>query len=573
MAFGIFSLRHVCLTFCLLLISCLAVAKIPTISISSPNFSLEEYQMGYFVDQSETMTLQEIQQQEFTLSPNSVSLGTRAKTTWAKIEVHNSSDVAMTAFLHHPYAYHNKSIALHQVVEGNLIRSQDMDMDDKDSLKWMFKGSAAYDISLLPQQHITLYVKSVSFSHQWFALNLYGEEQSRRVLLGQFTEIAILIGMLLALVVYNLSLFAFSAQKEHLFYALYLISGGFWAALSYGLLADLFEVYGSITVNWHISLGAMPVFLLLFMMEIFETKKKYPIEHKALVTVAALITLNFMYGAIDIITSLKHSNMLAAIMMLVSLAVSVSMIVRRHPIAPFFLLGHSLFLIFSVKALLFYSGRADFSYINSHGVGIGILLEGLVLAFIIAYRIRTLEALKASQEQLKIQATTDSLTQLYNRGYFSQQVRDLIGSVTNSETPHYIAIIDIDFFKNINDTYGHAFGDKAILATANALKETCRESDIIARYGGEEFVIFMPNTSQSQALALAQSIHRALETPLYTDNDQPLKMTVCIGLCEINTQDSDLDTCLNNADKALYMAKRQGKDQTRIYEGDISRLP
>lgn len=50
-------------------------------------------------------------------------------------------------------------------------------------------------------------------------------------------------------------------------------------------------------------------------------------------------------------------------------------------------------------------------------------------------------------------------------------------------------------------------------------------------------------------------------------------MTVCIGLCEINTQDSDLDTCLNNADKALYMAKRQGKDQTRIYEGDISRLP
>lgn len=571
MAFCFYSLRQVCLILCLLMASCLAVAEIPTVTISSPDFSLEEYQMGYFIDQSEEMTLQEVQQQEFTLSPNTVSLGTTAKTTWAKIELQNNSNDSISVFLHHPYAYHNKSIALHQIVEGNLIRSQSMDMDNKDSLIWMFKGSAAYNISLLPQQHTTLYVRSVSFSHQWFALNLYGEEQSRRVLLGQFTEIAILVGMLLALIVYNLSLFAFSAQREHLFYALYLISGGFWAALSYGLLADLFEVYGSITVNWHISLGAMPVFLLLFMMEIFETKKKYPIEHKALVITATLITLNFMYGAVDIITSLKHSNMLAAIMMVVSLAVSVSMIIRRHPIAPFFLLGHSLFLIFSVKALLFYSGRADFTYINSHGVGIGILLEGLVLAFIIAYRIRTLEAIKASQEQLKIQATTDSMTQLFNRGYFNQQVRSLINDSKCLETGSYIAIIDIDFFKNINDSYGHAFGDKAIIETARAIKENSRGSDVIARYGGEEFVIFMPETTQCQAFELAEKIRTSLKATLYTDDHKPLNLTVSIGLCEINDQESDLDICLNNADKALYIAKKQGKDQTKVYSEEMQK--
>ncbi|MEP0073478.1 MAG: diguanylate cyclase [Marinomonas sp.] len=525
--------------------------------------------MSYFVDISEEMTLEDVQQQTFTPSTNSVSLGSKAKTTWAKIELQNTTKTIITAFLHHPYAYHNKSVVLYEVVDGRLANTRILDMDDPASLTWMLKGVAAYDVHLPPKQHTTLYIKSVSFSHQWFSLDLYGEEQSRRALLGQYTEIALLVGMLLALIIYNLSLFAFSAQKEHLFYALYLISGGFWSALSYGLLADLFEVYGSVTINWHISLGAMPVFLLLFMMEIFETKKKYPIEHKALAITATLITLNFMYGAVDIITSLKHSNMLAAIMMVVSLAVSVSMIIRRHPIAPFFLLGHSLFLIFSVKALLFYSGRADFTYINSHGVGIGILLEGLVLAFIIAYRIRTLEAIKASQEQLKIQATTDSMTQLFNRGYFNQQVRSLINDSKCLEMGSYIAIIDIDFFKNINDSYGHAFGDKAIIETARAIKENSRGSDVVARYGGEEFVIFMPETTQCQAFELAEKIRTSLKATLYTDDHKPLNLTVSIGLCEINDQESDLDICLNNADKALYIAKKQGKDQTKVYSEEM----
>ncbi|MEP3350558.1 MAG: GGDEF domain-containing protein, partial [Marinomonas sp.] len=88
-------------------------------------------------------------------------------------------------------------------------------------------------------------------------------------------------------------------------------------------------------------------------------------------------------------------------------------------------------------------------------------------------------------------------------------------------------------------------------------------------YGGEEFVIFMPNTTQHDALKLAEKIRIALKTPIYTEDDKPLSLTASIGLCEISGQESDLDICLNNADKALYVAKKHGKDQTKVYSEEM----
>jgi hypothetical protein len=145
-------------------------------------------------------------------------------------------------------------------------------------------GSAVYDISLAGSQQKTLYVKSVAFSHQWFELNIY-----------------------------NFLLFLSSRLREHFYYACYLVSGGFWIALSHGLLADLFDVYGIITLKWHLSLVSMPIFILLFMISIFETKKIFPIEHTALSLVLSVLIIEFVYGLFDIITALKYLSTIAAI--------------------------------------------------------------------------------------------------------------------------------------------------------------------------------------------------------------------------------------------------------------------
>jgi diguanylate cyclase (GGDEF)-like protein len=544
----------------------LTFAAIPTLVIEGDTVKLEQFQMGYFVDSTEKMSFPEVQRQDFQPSSNSVSLGIHANTSWSKIEIENASVADSTLYLHDPYAYHNHILELYEVVDGKLTRQRILDMDRKETQQWMYRGTAVFDITFPPKSHKTLYIKSVSYSHQWFALNIYDEDQSKRALLSLYTDIALLVGMLLALMIYNLLLFFSSRLREHFFYACYLVSGGFWIALTYGLLANLFDVYGTMTLKWHLSLGAMPIFLLLFMIHIFETKKKYPIEHWALLLNISLLVANAIYGLFDIVTALSYSSTLAAIMMIISLSVALSMLVRNHPIAFFFLIGHGLFIAFSTLSVLFYKGMVEFNYINSHGVGIGIMVEALVLSLIIAYRIRMLENLKVAQVELQLLASTDSLTQLFNRRHFSNEANAILEKNQRAKEAITVAVLDIDFFKKINDAYGHAIGDKVIISVADLLRKQCRRQDIFARYGGEEFVILMPNTYLNEAYTLAERIRQELENVVIPiDQQQSVSFTVSIGIAEVDTETPDLQAAINRADKALYKAKNNGRNQSQRF--------
>lgn len=561
-----FTFRLIMLIFPFWLMPSLTFAAIPTLVIEGKTVKLEEFQMGYFVDSTEKMPFPEVQRQDFQPSSNSVSLGIHANTSWSKIEIENASVADSTLYLHDPYAYHNHILELYEVVDGKLTRQRILDMDRKETQQWMYRGTAVFDITFPPKSHKTLYIKSVSYSHQWFALNIYDEDQSKRALLSLYTDIALLVGMLLALMIYNLLLFFSSRLREHFFYACYLVSGGFWIALTYGLLANLFDVYGTMTLKWHLSLGAMPIFLLLFMIHIFETKKKYPIEHWALLLNISLLVANAIYGLFDIVTALSYSSTLAAIMMIISLSVALSMLVRNHPIAFFFLIGHGLFIAFSTLSVLFYKGMVEFNYINSHGVGIGIMVEALVLSLIIAYRIRMLENLKVAQVELQLLASTDSLTQLFNRRHFSNEANAILKKNQRAKEAITVAVLDIDFFKKINDAYGHGLGDKVIIRVADALRAQCRRQDIFARYGGEEFVILMPNTYLNEAYTLAERIRQELENVVIPiDQQQSVSFTVSIGIAEVDAETPDLQAAINRADKALYKAKNNGRNQSQRF--------
>jgi len=538
---------------------------IPIQKINDDTIKLEHFEMGYFVDNTESMLFNEVQQQDFQISQNALSLGNKSKATWSKIELHNVSKNPLTIYLHHPDAYHNRAVELYEVVGVKLVRERLLDVDNVNTHQWMYRGSAVFDVTLEPEQKKTLYLKSLSFSHQWFSLNFYNEAESKRALVGQYTDISLVIGMLLTLIIYNFLLFFTSRLKEHLFYACYLVSGSLWVALSYGLFADIFNVYGTTTLKWHLSLITMPIFLLLFMINIFETKKKYPIEHWALLSVLTLLIISFIYGLFDIVTTLKYSSTLAAIMMLVSLSVTFSMFIRKHHAALLFLLGHGLFVAFCTLAVLFYKGITEFNYINSHGVGIGIVLEALMLSLIIAYRIKNLETIKAKQANLQLLASTDALTKLFNRHYFNSAANKLFEQIRRSQQTASIAIIDIDHFKKVNDTYGHVVGDQSIAHVAKVIKTHSRQQDIVARYGGEEFVILMPNTTEDNAYKLAEFIRIELENATLKVGRDVLSFTISIGVTEINTQTVNLQGAINQADKALYKAKDNGRNQSQRF--------
>ncbi|MEH6567297.1 MAG: diguanylate cyclase [Halopseudomonas sp.] len=557
----------------LLLWACPALAE-PQVVIDSPKVQLTDFRIGYYIDDSRELTYQQIRDRSFRETASTTSLGTNARVAWYKVILQNTSDSEIALDVHMPHAYHVRAIEFHEERNGQWLRSETLDLDRVGDSNLMYRGVAVYPLTLPAAQTTTLYVRSFAYSHQWFALNIYDKEDSRQALVGTNNDIALLVGMMLALVFYNFLLYFATSKLENIYYSFYLVSGLVWIALSYGLVASLFDVYGDEIFMLNITLITMPIFLLLFMMAIFETKTHYPTEHRFLQALLLPLCAMFVWGLFDISAALKPASTAAAIMMLVTFSVSISLLRKGNPLAKFFLIGHSFFVIFNVMAVLFYKGLIEPTYLASHGVGIGIMLEALMLAFIISHRIKILEDIRASQDELKKQAATDPLTRLYNRRYFFSEAGYLMEVAKAHQQPLAVLAIDIDRFKRVNDSYGHAVGDQVIITLARALRAQSRNKDLLARFGGEEFVMLLPETDTEQALACAERVRAAIAAQrIAASSTEQLSLTVSIGVTSVNLTTDSIETALNRADQALYEAKHKGRDQVCLNSDSATTVP
>ena len=128
-----------------------------------------------------------------------------------------------------------------------------------------------------------------------------------------------------------------------------------------------------------------------------------------------------------------------------------------------------------------------------------------------------------------------------------------------------VLIFDIDYFKKLNDQYGHQTGDLVLKQVARIAHDNSREADVLARYGGEEFIMVLPNTNSSGAFALAESIRSRIATHREKIGETKLKITISVGVADILPEEDSLDEIIRRADKALYAAKRAGRNCSRIY--------
>lgn len=167
------------------------------------------------------------------------------------------------------------------------------------------------------------------------------------------------------------------------------------------------------------------------------------------------------------------------------------------------------------------------------------------------------------QNKLEFQNQTDPLTKLYNRRYFSEVSNNLFKISHRDFKPLSIVMLDIDNFKNINDTYGHSIGDRVIIKLAKTLIRLKRESDITCRYGGEEFIMLLPNTSIRGASVYSEKIRKKVEdTTVEIDEEITITFTISLGVTQIDfVNDKNIETVINRADEALYKAKKEGRNQ------------
>ncbi|GAG80670.1 unnamed protein product [marine sediment metagenome] len=175
-------------------------------------------------------------------------------------------------------------------------------------------------------------------------------------------------------------------------------------------------------------------------------------------------------------------------------------------------------------------------------------------------------------QSLHREATKDSLTKLANRAEFDRVHEMFVTANRQQQMPCSLIILDLDRFKDINDTYGHQAGDDGIISVATLLKSSCRPGDLVARYGGEEFVMLCADCDNAVATRRAEQIRRAL-SEIFQPKMQGKPVTASFGVTEIQPGDTP-ETMLRRADRALLMAKAKGRNTVVLeqFRSDIPQL-
>jgi diguanylate cyclase (GGDEF)-like protein len=168
--------------------------------------------------------------------------------------------------------------------------------------------------------------------------------------------------------------------------------------------------------------------------------------------------------------------------------------------------------------------------------------------------------------KIKEQAIRDPLTGMYNRRYLNETLPREIARAQRDQTPLSIIMFDLDFFKNVNDTYGHAAGDTVLKRIATLLMNSIRQNDFISRFGGEEFVIVMPGMPARQAQERMEICRKEIEQAEILYNDKKIKVTISGGISHIVDHYETQDELLKLADEALYYSKTHGRNQITVIE-------
>ncbi len=189
-------------------------------------------------------------------------------------------------------------------------------------------------------------------------------------------------------------------------------------------------------------------------------------------------------------------------------------------------------------------------------------LIALIATFYYRKLTRVNKELQRLKDALQEQADHDPLTNLYNRRYFHNVADNIFNLSKRNQNALSVLILDIDFFKKVNDTYGHNVGDTVIKTLAEIMQKSTRKSDVVARFGGEEFVILLPNTDINGAKNIGLKIAQAIEaTPIQAKGEKPFHVTVSVGAASVIPEDKSIDDTINRADMALYEAKNSGRNR------------
>lgn len=390
---------------------------------------------------------------------------------------------------------------------------------------------------------------------------LLSPDQATNREIGQSYSYGFLYGYLLALLAYNLFIYFGLSYKRHLLY------GGFIAA--FVLLNIAYTGHGyvwfwpeyPVLQKWIIPLFMVVYGIagLAFAKDFLDTRTSFPLVHKS------VNRMSWLFVALLLLSFYPDSQLYALlvaftfIILFSSMMIFLGVIALRsgHRYSRYFLFASIASMIGTAVTCLSVWGFIPFSDWTYRAVELGMMIDATLLSLALAHQFRAIQTEHRLAEQL---AAKDSLTGLNNRRAFIEKGQIVWSMGQRTQRELSVIILDLDHFKSINDRYGHAVGDAALVAVSKVLSDSARDVDVVARWGGEEFLLLLPETRLASALVMAERLRNAIENIRVPVQGAEISFTASFGVAH-KADHQNLDELISEADRYLYMAKESGRNR------------
>ncbi len=495
------------------------------------------------------------------LDGRTASFGYSSSAWWLHSTVTNASDQPRDLVLRQSYVLLDY-FDLYLVDQGRVLRRWTTGDTLPYSTRPIPHRDYLFPLTIQSGQSLDIYLRARSDGPVNAALVLYAPEALVPALGIEQLAMGALFGSFVLLALCTALLYGFVRDQAFAYYLFYVLCYGGYMAVFNGIAQQ--HLWPETPSLWGVAQVVLLMlalhFLLLFSRSLLRAKGRSRwLDHSfvALQTVifAVMVASPFVsYG-----TLVRPITFIVATSVFMVVAIGISGLRARQAAAGYFLLAWSVFLVGVLLYLAKSVGLLPHTWLTQYGFQIGTIFEFVLLSAALGIRVK----------EIRQQSRTDSLTGLANRSRYDELVEQAFVQARAAGTTLGLLVIDVDHFKRVNDTHGHAVGDRVLEGVAEALRRQLPPQAVASRYGGEEFVVLVPRTDAVALVALAEQLRRAIAvaTP-------GIPVTASIGAAtSADHAFADPRGLFRAADEALYAAKRTGRDRVVGWDQALPRHP